>query len=84
MNEAVKVPLVKSEFLHYCQNPMTNTFGKGTIISMEIVQAPKSLQYMRLEEQSNSKPMSEKDRKDRVGHQESGDTNERNSYISGT
>jgi len=53
MNEAVKVPLVKSEFIHYCQNPMTNIFGEGTIITMEIVQAPKSLQYKRLEERKS-------------------------------
>lgn len=54
----VKLKFSKASFVHYCKNPYPydEAYGGGdTIITMELVQAPKGLKYTRLEDPDHVK-----------------------------
>lgn len=53
-----KLKFSKASFLHYCKNPYVYAplhGGDDTIITMELVQAPRGLQFTKLDDPDNVK-----------------------------
>lgn len=53
-----KLKFSKASFLHYCQNPYVYAEkygGEDTIITMELVQAPRGIKYTRLDDPDSVK-----------------------------